>query len=93
MGLVTEGLVTLEKARERLAKAKQVSDLPRGEDGATRLARVLLAADKVHLIVGLAVNPAQAADAAHTVPLRRVVIQQLARDLQARDKLVSFEYV
>ena len=53
---------------------------------------LLLAADKVHLIVGLAVNPAQAADAAHTVPLRQVVIEQLVRDLQARDKLVSLEY-
>ena len=93
VGLVTEGLVTLEKARERLAKAKRVSDLPRGEDGATRLARVLLAADKVHLIVGLAVNPAQAADAAHTVPLRQVVIEQLVRDLKSRDKLVSLERI
>jgi len=93
VGLVTEGLVTLEKARERLAKAKRVSDLPPGEDGATRLVRVLLAADKVHLIVGLAVNPAQAADASLAVPLRQVVIEQLVRDLKSRDKLVSFEYV
>ncbi|HUV88486.1 MAG TPA: hypothetical protein VMY80_02445 [Anaerolineae bacterium] len=93
VGLVTEGLVTLEKARERLAKAKRVSDLPRGEDGATRLAHVLLAADKVHLIVGLAVNPAQAADVSLAVPLRQVVIEQLVRDLKSRDKLVSLEYV
>ena len=93
VGLVTEGLVTLEKARERLARAKRVSDLPPGEDGATRLARVLLAADKVHLIVGLAVNPAQAADAAHTVPLRQVVIEQLVRDLKSRNKLVSLERI
>ena len=93
VGLVTEGLVTLEKARERLAKAKRISDLPSGEDGATRLARVLLAADKVHLIVGLAVNPAQAADAARTVPLRQVVIEQLVRDLKSRDKLVSLEHI
>jgi len=93
VGLVTEGVVTLEKARERLARAKRVSDLPRGEDGATRLARVLLAADKVHLIVGLAVNPAQAADASLAVPLRQVVIEQLVRDLKSRDKLVSLERI
>jgi len=93
VGLVTEGLVTLEKARERLAKAKRVSDLPPGEDGATRLARVLLAADKVHLIVGLAVNPAQAADASLAVPLRQVVIEQLVRDLKSRNKLVSLERI
>ncbi len=91
--LVTEGLVTLGEARERMAAAKRVRDLPRGEDGATRLARVLLAADRIHFIVGLAVNPAQAADAARTVPLRQAVVQELVHDLKARGKLVSVEYM
>jgi hypothetical protein len=91
--LVTEGLVTLGKARERMAKAQRVRDLPRGEDGATRLARALLMADKVRFIVGLAVNPAQAADVAGTVPLRRMMVEELIRDLQARGRLVSTEYL
>jgi len=106
--LVTEGLVTLGIARERVARAKQARDLPRQEDGATRLARVLLSADRVHLIVGLAVNPAQvtlpqplpgreggktAAGAAHTAPLRQAVVEELTRDLIARGKLVSVEYL
>ncbi len=91
--LVTEGLVTLGKARERMAGAKRVRDLPRGEDGATRLARALLAADKIHFIVGLAVNPQQAADAARTIPLRQAVVEELMHDLKARGRLVSVEYL
>jgi len=91
--LVTEGLVTLRKARERMARAKRVRDLSRGQDGATRLARELLAADKIHFIVGLAVNPQQAADAAGTIPLRRIVIEDLMRDLKVRGGLVSVEYL
>jgi len=91
--LVTEGLVTLGKARERMAGAERVRDLPRGEDGATRLARALLAADKIHFIVGLAVNPAQATDTAGTTPLRRIVIDDLVHDLKAHDKIISVEYL
>lgn len=93
VALVTEGLVTMGQARERLAGVERVRDLPRGEDGATRLARALLAADRVYFIVGLAVNPAQAADAAGTVPLRRAVVEGLVHDLEAQDKLVSVEYL
>jgi len=52
-----------------------------------------LAADKIHFIVGLAVNPAQVADTAGTIPLRRIVIDNLRRDLKARDKIVSVEYL
>jgi hypothetical protein len=91
--LVTEGLVTLGKARERMAGTKRVRDLPRGEDGATRLARALLAADRIRFIVGLAVNPAQAADAAGAIPLRRILIDELVRDLEAHGIIVSVEYL
>jgi hypothetical protein len=89
--LVTEGLITLGRTREWLAAARDARDLPRVEDGATRLARALLAADVIHFIVGLAVNPQQAADAAGTIPLRRIVLEDVMRDLQARGKLVSVE--
>ena len=88
--LVTEGLVTLGKAREHMASAQRMRDLPRKEDGATRLARALLTADKIHFLVGLAVNPAQTTDAG--VPLRRIVIEELMNDLKARGKIVSMEY-
>jgi hypothetical protein len=95
--LVTEGLVTLGKARERLARAKRARELPRGEDGATRLARVLLAADRIHFIVGLAVNPAiseaMATSATRAVPPRRAMVEGLIDDLRARGRLVSVEYL
>jgi hypothetical protein len=91
MNLVTEGLITLGKAGERMVQAKGVHDLPRSEDGATRLARALLAADKVHFIVGLAVNPQQVDESG--APLRKGVVEDLMHDLEARGKLVSVEYV
>ena len=90
--LITEGLVTLSKSRERMAGAQRARDLPRKEDGANRLARMLLTADKVHFLVGLAINPAQTADKAGTVPLRRIVIEELMNGLKARGKIVSVEY-
>jgi hypothetical protein len=91
LDLVTEGLITLRKASERVAQAKTAHDLPRSEDGATRLARALLMADKVHFIVGLAVNPQQVDEGG--VPLRKGVVEDVMRDLEARGKLVSVEYV
>lgn len=93
LSLVTEGLVTMTRAREWMAGVKGVRDLPRGDDGAARLARVLLTADRVHFVVGLAVNPAQAADAAGAIPLRRLVTDDLLRELRVRGKLVSAEYL
>jgi hypothetical protein len=51
-----------------------------------------LAADQVHFLVGLAINPAQTADKAGTVPLRKIVIEDLMRDLHARGKVISVEY-
>ena len=88
--LITEGLVTMGKARERIASVRRTRDLPRKQDGATRLAKLLLTADKIHFLVGLAVNPAQTTNAG--VPLRRTVIEDLMNDLKARGKIVSVEY-
>jgi len=92
MDLITEGLVTMGKARERIAAAQRARDLPGNQDGATRLAQLLLTADKIHFLVGLAVNPAQTADKAGKVPLRRIVIEELMNDLKARGKIVLVEY-
>jgi hypothetical protein len=90
--LITEGLVTMGKARERMAQARRVRDLPRKQDGATRLTKLLLTADQIHFLVGLAVNPAQTADKAGKVPLRRIVVEELIDDLRAQGKIVSAEY-
>jgi hypothetical protein len=97
VSLVTEGLITLRKAGEQIASGKvqtrglglEIGDWRLG--GATRLARALLAADKVHFIVGLAVNPQQVDE--NGVPLRKGVVEDLMHDLEARGKLVSVEYV
>jgi hypothetical protein len=97
VSLVTEGLITLRKAGEQIASGKVqtrgwglgIGDWRLG--GATRLARALLAADKVHFIVGLAVNPQQVDE--NGVPLRKGVVEDLMHDLEARGKLVSVEYV
>ena len=95
--LVTEGCVTLGKARERVAGVQHVRDLPREEDGATRLARALLKADRIHFIVGLAINPglgtAMDAEGVRPVPLRQVVVEELMCDLKAQGRLVSVEYL
>jgi hypothetical protein len=88
VSLVTEGLVTLQKARERIADSRlEIRDSK--EDGAARLARALLAADVVNFVVGLAVNPQQAVDG---VPLRKAAVEELARELKVRGKLVAVEY-
>lgn len=91
--LVTEGLVTMQVARRRLQEAERPADLPRRTDGATRLARLLWQADVVHFLVGLAVNPAQAADSAGQLPLRRIVVEQLAEELRRKGKVVRIEYL
>jgi hypothetical protein len=88
--LVTEGLITLRKAGERMAQAKSVHDLPRSADGATRLARALLRADKAHFLVGLAINPQQVDESG--VPRRKGVVEDVIRELKGRGKLVSVAY-
>lgn len=60
-------------------------------DGATRLAHALLAADRLHFIVGLAANPQQVDESG--VPLRQAVVVDLMRALETRGKPVSVEYV
>ncbi len=88
--LVTEGVVTLRKTRERLAAARDARDLPRSEDGATRLARLLLEADVVHFLVGRAVNPAQQSDG---VSWRQTAVEPVVHELKRRNKVVSVEYL
>ncbi|MBN1979236.1 MAG: SpoIIE family protein phosphatase [Anaerolineae bacterium] len=93
--LVTEGLITLRKASEQMESGEQLRG-SRSEigdwrlDGAMRLMQALLAADKVHFIVGLAVNPQQVAESG--VAMRKGVVEELARVLEGRGKLVSVAY-
>ena len=91
--LVTEGILTIGQALEIMRGAKTIHDLPKDNDAATRLARYLLAADDIHLIVGTAINPNQVADLIRGEPMRMVYIRELVADLKARNKIVTLERV
>jgi hypothetical protein len=87
--LITEGVVTLGVARERLARTRRPRELAGRQDGASQLAKLLLEADKITIIEGLAVNPAQrTADGA---PMRRAAVAGLVEELEARWKIVAVE--
>jgi len=91
--LVTEGILTLGQAVEILRQAKTIHDLPKDSDPATRLARYLLCADDIHLIVGTAVNPNQIADLVRGEPMRMVYVRELVEELKQRNKQVTVEKI
>jgi len=88
--LVTEGVVTMRVAAERLAAVQRPRDLAGRADGASRLARLLLEADKITFLIGLAVNPSQTER--DGTPLRKAAVEGLAEELWARGKIVGVEY-
>jgi hypothetical protein len=91
--LVTEGVITLSKAMERIEGITQVGQLPHKPDGATELARILLAADRIHFIVGDAINPQQIADVVRGKPMRQVILESLIKELEEKGKLVTVEHL
>jgi hypothetical protein len=91
--LVTEGILTLGQAAEILRTSKTIYDLPKDDDASTRLARSLLMADDIHLIVGTAINPNQVADIIRGEPMRMVYIRELVQVLSAREKYVEVEKI
>lgn len=91
--LVTEGILTIGQTIEILQKSKTIYDLPKDSDAATRLARYLLTADDIHLIVGSAINPNQVADLIRGEPMRMVYIRELVQDLTQRNKQVTVERI
>lgn len=93
LDLVTEGILTLGQAVDLMRQARTIDDLPRDDDAATRLARYLLAADDIHLIVGSAINPNQVADIVRGESMRMVYIRELIQDLTGRGKQVRVEKI
>lgn len=93
MDLVTEGILTLGQTVEILHRALSADDLPRDDDAATRLARHLLAADDIHLVIGSAINPSQVADIIRGESMRMVYIRELIQDLKGRNKQVTQERI
>ena len=91
--LVTEGVLTLNAAAERLHSPKELRRSTR-MDGASRVARLLMNADHIHICAGGAVNPA------HQNPLlppdMNIKLQVLARlksQLEALGKVIHIEWV
>lgn len=91
--LVTEGVLTLNAAADRL---RSLADLKRStrRDGATLAARLLLEGDHIHIWAGGAVNPA------HQNPLlpsamniKMQVLSRLRSQLEAIGKIVHIEWV
>ncbi len=91
--LVTEGILTISSAVDRLRDVKTVHDLPNDQDAATRLARELMIADQVHFIVGGAINPQQLADVVRGVPMREMYLDELIARLRERNKAVTVEHL
>ncbi len=90
VALITEGVVTMRVALERLGQVTRPQELAGRSDGASRLARLLLTADEIRFLVGLAVNLAQTER--DGTPLRKAAVARLAGALQARGKIVVVEY-
>ena len=93
--LVTEGAVTLGWALRWLQGADTARDLPGRLDAATRLARLLLSADRIRFLVGRAVNPANddAASVQEPTPQRVSLVLEMVADLRARGKWVTVEWI
>jgi hypothetical protein len=91
--LVTEGIITLGQTVELLQQAETIHELPPGDDAATRLARILLSADDIHLIIGTAINPNQVADLIRGESMRQSYVRQLVRELERRKKNVTQDHV
>ena len=91
--LVTEGILTLSSAVDRLRDSNTIHDLPDAQDAATRLVRELLYADQLHFIVGDAINPQQLADVVRGVPMREIYLDELVAKLRERNKTVTVEHL
>jgi hypothetical protein len=91
--LVTEGVLTLSSAAERLRTAETIHDLPTTRDAGTQLARILLEADDIHFIVGDAINPQQLADVVRGKPMRQIYLEEVIWQLKRRNKLVTMEHL
>ena len=95
--LVTEGVLTLQGAVEKLSRIKESKDIDflYGEDGASKLARLLYEdCTHIHLLVGQAINPAhQNPDFPQALSIKRNVMTRLEQVLISLGKIVVLELV
>lgn len=92
VGLVTEGVVTLHRVIQLLREVEFARELPPERDGAIAVARALLVADSIKLMVGDAVNPAQVADVIRRQAFRQVLVETLVDELRRKGKVVEVEH-
>ncbi|WP_018085927.1 SpoIIE family protein phosphatase [Desulfurispora thermophila] len=91
--LVTEGTLTLAYALELLRQNAKMQNLSGCRDGASRLVMQLLWADKIHFLVGTAVNPAQLAPQIPSLfAYKQRVIDDLVELLKTYGKEVIVEH-
>lgn len=89
--LVTEGVLTLRKVLEYLQAYKAGGGLDKSNNGAGRLARLLLReATEIHFIVGTAINPAhQNPDFPQDLNIKLRIVNDIIRCLRELDKPTS----
>lgn len=90
--LVTEGILTLNVVIDRLLDDKLVDSIL--EDGATQMAKLLLAADVIEILAGTAINPAhQNPNFPFKINLKSQVLGKLQKILEEKGKQVHLEWV
>lgn len=91
--LVTEGVLTLNAAVDRLTVSKNLRNTSK-KDGATLLAKLLLEADKIKIFAGLAINPAhQNPGFPMQMNIKSQVLNKLKAVLEAKGKEVLIEWI
>ncbi|PLV60053.1 SpoIIE family protein phosphatase [Thermotoga sp. KOL6] len=92
--LVTEGVLTMTKTLEYL-KTSDFDELklPSDRNAALELAKLLINADTVHIIMGQSINPFyQNPDLPASISIRKNIVEELARILREHGKEVTIEY-
>ncbi len=94
--LVTEGVLTLRKATEKLEQIKESTDLDflYKEDGASKLAKILYEdCTHIKLVIGRAINPAhQNPDFPNELSIKLYVLNELKNTLISLGKIVEVEF-
>ncbi len=94
VNLVTEGILTVNKARELIeVSGGDISRLPDDRNGAVMLAAELLHADRIYFLVGLSINPYyQNPLLPESMSIRRQSVERLAACLMTLHKDVTVDY-
>lgn len=92
--LMTEGIITLTSVLEWIEVTQgNAGLLPKDNSGAVQVARALLNADEVTLLVGLKVNPSyQNPDLPPSISIRKNLLEKIADRLTKLNKQVTIEF-